>query len=169
MSFDKNTISLPKIEVKKSKKSKKINLPVKNWLMYGIKILTIENIKPIRIKINKKKSTKIPIEIHLTSIKPIDEQKIFDLKNNNPQEHLNYTNIENFGKDKNCFWNIAPTHYDILSMWLKEKSIGIGNEFFFTRIGSGVNSRLIFLTQTEKDEYMKKNMRELNLKKDNKK
>ncbi len=167
---EKKTLILPEFERKVSKKARKINLPVKNWLMYGVRILSI-NVKPIKVKIKsrdnrtgkikKKKSNKYLIPIFLQSIEHVNEIEIQKLKDSDTQIHYNYTMIDNFGVDKTCNWSIAPSHYNILKAWIERNEIGIDETFYFTRIGKGVNSKLIFLTEKQMKDYMKENKKGL--------
>ena len=159
---NKNVIHLPTFKEKKSKKSTKITLPVKNEILYGLKILSTD-IKPVKRKIAGKKSIRYPLPIHLVSMKVISKERIDKIISERPQEALNYPKIYNFGVDKNCFWSLAKTHYDILSMWLIENEIGIGNMMYFNRIGFGVNTKLHFRTEIEGKKFLE------SLKKENEK
>lgn len=138
---------LPKSDkVNKKRNKSTINLPVKNFEMYMIKILSLD-IKPRKVKISGKKSWKYEIPIELMEIIPIDQDKINSIKALNPREFQNYTNIENFGKNKSCMWRVAPTHYNILDAWLIQNGIGINDVFAFERTNSGVNTKINFFTE----------------------
>lgn len=138
---------LPKSNKVSKKRSKStINLPVKNLEMYMIKILSLD-IKPRKVKISGKKSWKYEIPIELVEIIPVDQDKINAIKALNPREFQNYTNIENFGKNKSCMWRVAPTHYNILDAWLIQNEIGINDIFAFERTNSGVNTKINFFTE----------------------
>jgi hypothetical protein len=167
MSENNNVIHLPEFKEKKSKKVRDINLPVKNEILYGLKILSV-NVKPRKVKIKGKKTIRYAIPIHLISMDVISQEAIDKIVMETPKENINYHNIKQFGADKNCFWNLARTHYDILKMWLIENNIGIGNIMYFNRIGFGVNSKLLFRTENQGKEFLK-TLKEKKEKKESKK
>lgn len=157
-------MDLPTIKVKQKDLKGKIKLPVKNEILYKVRILSIEGIKPVKVKIAGKKSVKIPISINLDDMITISEERIKKIQEENPKETINYMKIKNFGIDKTCIWQLAPTHYEVLKMWISSNNIEIGTPFFFNRIGFGVNSKLIFRTQKEAENFIK-NIREKEVKK----
>jgi hypothetical protein len=151
---EKKGIILPKSKKVIAKvSSKRIDLPVKNFELYFIKILSLD-IKPVKVKISGKKSWKYKIPIELVEIIPTNQEKIEMLKSTNPRDNKNYMNIEQFGKNKLCIWKCAPTHYDILSAFLLKNNIGLDEIFAFERTGIGFDTRLIFMTEKQAKNYL---------------
>jgi len=151
---NENIIKLPEFK-EKIKKSKDIRLPVKNEILFILKILSMD-VKPKNVKISGKKNKRYLVPIHLVNKEIISQEAIDLIIKGNAKEAVNYSNIANFTNGKNCFWQLAPSHYNILRLWLLEKQMTLGSTMSFNRVGSGVNSKLIFRDEKETKDFIEK-------------
>lgn len=152
---ENDVIELPDFKEKKrrSSKNKVLTLPVKNEILFGIRILSTD-VKPIRKKIKGKKSKRYLVPILLVSKDIISQKGIDKIIKAFPREAMNYPKIEKFGVDKACNWSLAKSHYDILKMWLKNNKVGIGNLMYFNRFGFDFDSKYFFRTESEGKKFL---------------